>query len=140
MDTLTLFNQQILQCQDDAYTLAWYLLGDEAQAEAVMQAAAERAYHCFSARRANCRLQILGQVVDQCRGRVPSGSGPEEAGVFAGLRSLAEPERAALVLVDVLGLSYGDAAWVMGRSLKETGRLLAQARRKIMSEKEFTKA
>ena len=29
MPDLAHFNQQVLLCQDDAYTLAWYLLGSE---------------------------------------------------------------------------------------------------------------
>ena len=48
MDTLSLFNQQILLCQDEAYTLAWYLLGDEIEAEKTTQAAVEAAFRLFT--------------------------------------------------------------------------------------------
>jgi DNA-directed RNA polymerase specialized sigma24 family protein len=45
MNTLSLFNQQVLHYQDDAYTLARYLLGDDAVAEAVMQNAVQVTFH-----------------------------------------------------------------------------------------------
>jgi len=137
LDTLTRFNQQILQCQDDAYTLAWYLLGDEFKAEAVTQKAVEAAYHCFSQRHDNYRLLILQQIVNLCRERTPAAWVSAEPDIFHGMRFLAEQERVVLALVDVLGLDYPEAAWVTDKTLKEIGQLLARARRKMIDHKEF---
>lgn len=134
METLLLFNQQVLQCQDDAYTLAWYLLGDETQAEEVMQSAVEAAYSCFASGKPDCRRLILSFVVEQCRRRKPPARVPDGTAVHHRLRALPEPERAVLVLIDVLGLAYREAACIIGRPLNDIGRLLARARRKIKDQ------
>jgi DNA-directed RNA polymerase specialized sigma24 family protein len=44
---------------------------------------------------------------------------------------LLEPERQALVLIEILNLSYQDAAAVTGRPVQEVSWLLSRARRKI---------
>lgn len=136
METLTRFNQEILQCQDDAYTLAWYLLGDEEAAEAVLQKAVEASYHCFSSRNGDCRFLILKQVVDQCRTRDPIPGSLDEPGIGFGLRLLGEHERVVLVLADILGLGYREVARVTNQSYKDVGRLLCTARRKLEMERE----
>ena len=132
MDTLTrsltLFNQQVLKCQDDAYTLAWYLFESEVEAERVTQIAIEVAFHGLSARRIDCRLSILKQVVIQWRLRKPAAYSSAFATFPQDLRLLPEPERLALVLIDILQLSYAEAAWVIGYPFNKIGRLLAHAR------------
>lgn len=137
MNTLTRFNQQILQCQDDAYTLAWYLLGDEVEAEAVMQKAVKAAYHCFSERQVNCRLLILKQVANQCRERKPAARGSAALNIPFDLDCLEPSEFLILALVDGLGMNYIDAACIVDRPVQDVSRLLAQARRKIMAQKEL---
>ena len=131
MYSLAQFNQQVLKCQDDAYTLAWYLLGDEAEAQAVMQAAVEAAYHCFSRSQSDCHLRILQQVVDQLRKRNPSARHLKQSGQSHPLHFLAESERLVVVLIDLIGLDYAPAAFIMGCSRREIGCLLARARRKV---------
>ena len=128
MDTLSLFNQQVTQCQDDAYTLAWYLLGSEAEAEAVTQCAVEAAFHCFSSPRDDCRLLILKHVVRHCRGQLPAANGTPGAHMLHELQALPFGQRLALVLVDVLGLGYLDAACIADRPVKEVRWLLGQGR------------
>lgn len=134
MQTLSLFNQQVLQCQDDAYTLAWYLLDDETQAVEVMQSAVEAAYPCFASGKPDCRRLILKCVVEQCQERKPPARVSTGTALHRRLRALPEPERAALVLIDMLGLAYHEAACVIGRPLSEIGRLLARARRKVKDQ------
>lgn len=134
MDTLSLFNQQVLQCQDDAYTLAWYLLGDEAEAEAVMQSAVQATFHCFSSNRSDCRLLILEQVVEHCWRREPAVCCSFKPGIFCDLRSLAEQERVVLVLIDVLGLDYPEASFITSMPLEKIGSLLAHARKKMKDQ------
>jgi len=128
MDTLTHFNQQILRCQDDAYTLAWYLLGDEAEAEAVLQKAVEAAYHCFESRQINCHLLILKQVVNQWRERKPVTCGSLGADIFDNQQIVIQQELVVLILIDILRLSYPEASIITGIPLRKIGPLLARAR------------
>lgn len=137
MDTLTRFNQQILQCQDDAYSLAWYLLSDQVEAEAVMQKAVETAYHCVSELQVNCRLLILKQIVNLCQERKPVARGSTTLNIPFNFDSLNPSEQLVLVLVDILGMNYIDAALVTNRPVQDVSRLLALARRKMMNQKEY---
>ncbi len=132
---LALFNRQVLQCQDDAYTLAWYLLGDEALAEAAVQEAVDRAYHHGAARSKSCRLVILRAVVEQCHRRLnrpPSPNGKTgEQSIPEMLCKLPEQERQALILVDILGLTYAESAEVLRMPVEDFHPRLALARRKL---------
>jgi len=134
MDTLSLFNQQVLQCQDDAYTLAWYLLGDETEAEAVMQSAVQATFHCFSSNRSDCRLLILEQVVEHCWRRKPAACSSAEPGISYDIHFLTQHERVVLVLIDVLGLDYPGASFITGMPLEKIGSLLAHARKKMKDQ------
>ena len=137
MDTLSLFNQQVLQCQDDAYTLAWYLLGDEVAADAAMQKAVAAAFDCFVSGDEDCRLAVLQRVVEQFQRRKPAACSSAEPGIFQGLCFLADQERVVLLLIDVLGLSYPEAARVIGQPPNAIGRLLAHARLKLKDHQKF---
>ncbi|RPJ45347.1 MAG: hypothetical protein EHM21_09445 [Chloroflexi bacterium] len=148
MPDLAHFNQQVLLCQDDAYTLAWYLLGSETQAEAATQAAVLAAYH-QAVRLDDCRTVLLRQVVRQCkrrgRGFMPFGKIQNRqtadarsladarllGDAFASLQKLPDLERQALVLVDILGLSGTEAAAVLGCPVGAVQQHLAQGRRKV---------
>ena len=125
IDALSLFNQQILQCQDDAYTLAWYLLGDEGAAEAILQEAVETAFRRFSPHRGNCRALILQLVLRMCRQRPPAKE------TLPAPEPLTCLERQALVLIEILKLNYLETARITGRPAQEIARLLAHARRKM---------
>lgn len=133
------FNSLALQTQDEAYTLAYYLLGNERHAERATQAAFEQLHQHARLEFNRFRLEVLRRVVEGCRriGHIMPGR--------AGLRStlsmvahrdetihrllpLSDGERFVVVLVDILGLSYEEAAQVLGSSKKEVGRTLAQAR------------
>lgn len=138
MDTLTRFNQQILQCQDDAYTLAWYLLGDEVAADAVMQKAVAAAFDCFVSGDEDCRLTVLQRVVEQFLRRKPAACSSAEPGIFHDLCFLADQERVVLLLIDVFGLSYPEAARIIGQTSTIIGRLLAHARWKMKDHQKFT--
>lgn len=135
--TLDQFNQHVLQCQDDAYTLAWYLLGDEAKTKTVIQAAIKSSYRCFAPNRTDCLSLILKQVVNQCRGQNLNVCGSSNSGILQGLHFLTEQERVVLVLIDVLRLDYPETACVTGSPLKKIGTLLAQARRKMKVHMKF---
>jgi DNA-directed RNA polymerase specialized sigma24 family protein len=129
---LSAFNSLALRYQDDAYTLAYYLLGDEKRAAEATQAAFSRLYRRADASHDQFRLEVLRWVISVSH---PKDSHPVpvtgRGDLSEKLLKLNARERSVVVLVDVLGLNYDQAARVLGCSVKETGRLLAQARRYI---------
>jgi len=136
---LITFNTLALQTQDDAYTLAYYLLGDERHAERATQAAFDQLYQRPRLPAGLFRLEVLRRVV-ACSQRIISilpnrGVGRASQRMRATrdatlekLQALDGVERSVLVLVDVLGLDYQEAAQVLGSSKKQVSRMLAQAR------------
>lgn len=130
---LVMFNTLALQIQDEAYTLAYYLLGDENRAAEAIQVAFARLYQRPGLKFATFRRDVFQRVLLQCRAmssgvRVHLGKAGARDQVTDNLLQLNDRERAVAVLVDVLGLTYDEAASVLGCTKKETGRLLAQAR------------
>ncbi len=132
---LAIFNRQVLQCQDDAYTLAWYLSGDETLAETVVQSAIENLYRRASAGKKSYRLMILQAVVTQShqnlRRLLPMTGKTSEQSILEMLCRLPEEERQALILVDILGLSYAESAEVLRMPVQDVSQRLAWARRKL---------
>jgi DNA-directed RNA polymerase specialized sigma24 family protein len=129
---LSAFNSLALRYQDDAYTLAYYLLGDEKRATEATEAAFARLYRRVNPSLDQFRLEVLRGVISVSREGnshpVPvTGRGE----LNQQLLKLNPRERSVVVLVDVLGLNYEQAAQVLGCSVKETGRFLAQARMRI---------
>jgi DNA-directed RNA polymerase specialized sigma24 family protein len=126
---LSAFNSMALRYQDEAYTLAYYLIGDEKRAAEATQAAFARLYRRANASLDQFRLEVLRWVISTSRPanaiQVPVTGRAE---LSQQLLKLNARERSAVVLVDVLGLNYDQASRVLGCSVKETGRLLAQAR------------
>jgi DNA-directed RNA polymerase specialized sigma24 family protein len=131
MEMLTQFNQLVLQCQDDAYTLAWYLMGNETKAENVVQKAVEMAFRSIGQTAEPCRTRILRQVLRFARQRgilhLPTHA-PQAA---PALQSLPPAERQALLLIDVLNIPYPEAAAILELPEKQVARLAAQARWKV---------
>ena len=127
------FNSLALRFQDDAYTLAYYLLGDDALAARATQTAFARVFSILSRHSRISeelfRLEVLRWVLKNCR---PNGQKQTGAAVDDDLihRLLALPmdERSVVVLVDVLNLSYRAAALAVGCSEKELAKRLGRAR------------
>lgn len=143
------FNSLALQTQDEAYTLAYYLLGNERHAERATQAAFEQLHLHARLELNHFRLEVLRRVVDGCRriGQIMPNRGvlrstlrmvASQDETIQRLVPLNEGERIVVVLVDILSLSYEEAAQVLGSSKKEVGRTLAQARL-VLSEQEFAR-
>jgi DNA-directed RNA polymerase specialized sigma24 family protein len=137
------FNRQVLDCQDEAFTLAWYLLGDEALAAQALQAAVMRVYQRSAAGK-SLRWQVLRAVAEcaadpRCRLLRGFSTPAEEAGSGAReglwlanwLQDLPESERLAAALVDVLGLSIADAAAVLDQPQRVVVQRLTRARRSL---------
>lgn len=127
-----------LQVQDEAYTYAYYLLGDETAAEAATQAAFAGVARKSVRHAEQFRQDVLRGVLKGIRAVAPlvPSTGPASAGpreeITLALMRLPAVERSALVLVDVLGLNYDTAASVMGCSSKQITHLLAQGRMKFV--------
>jgi len=129
MCSLAQFNQQVLECQDDAFTLAWYLLGDEAAAEAAVQAAVMRAYHRAQSGRVDDRRLILKQVLRCCAVKIGNDSSGMPSG-YLEVHKLPAVERQVIILIDILCLNYDETAHLSNRSIRTITQRLAQARRK----------
>ena len=127
--TLSEYNARVMACQDEAYTLACYALGDDEQAEQIVQAAVGQAFWHFDGSEACCRELILSAVAESCR-----RSAAREAAGQGVFTALPIEERLAVILVDVLALSYRQAAEVMRRPTAQFARLLAQGRYRVMAE------
>jgi DNA-directed RNA polymerase specialized sigma24 family protein len=130
MPALDEYNARVLACQEDAFTLACYALGDESQAAQVVQAAVRQAYWCFDGSEGRCREQIMSAIAEGCRRSAVRGPGGPTQGVFT---ALPVEERLAVILVDVLAMNYRQAAEILRRPAAQFARLLAQGRCKVSS-------
>jgi DNA-directed RNA polymerase specialized sigma24 family protein len=122
---LSAFNHQILQQQEEAYTLAYYLLGS---AEAASQAVQIAVVQCYqqSSRGGSQRLSLLRTVLkNSLASSIPvTGADPLTRGIL----SLPQEERRTVLLVDVLGLSYVEAAQVLGTNTSRVSQWLTGGR------------
>jgi len=65
--TLEQFNQQVLDCQDDAFTLAIALVGDEQLACQIVEEAIWKVYMNGRKSAQPIHLQVLKEVILSCR-------------------------------------------------------------------------
>jgi predicted DNA-binding protein (UPF0251 family) len=119
----------LLQYQDEAYTLAYYLLSNEDQAAATL----ESVFSGLALRRGHSpnqlRLEIFQRVINTVQSPAAMAAGASRHNDLSGqLKMLNLDERTALVLVDVLGLEYAQAGWVLGIPQKILGKLVAAGR------------
>lgn len=134
---LKAFNHLVLQHQDQAYTLAYYLLGDEKRAATALQSAFLRAYAAIdSFHGGTFRGWLLRWVLTTCSDQ-PARKAPEPVSTEGELRgkllSLPSDCLATAILVDLLGLDYEEAAHASGCSPKAMSYRLARARRELGS-------
>ena len=126
---LITFNNLAVRFQDEAYTLAYYLLGDENRAAETTQDAFARLYQRAGLRLDKFRLEIFRWVLAHAHSRsgvLSRATARDE--LSRDLLRLNERERSVVVLIDVMGLSYDEAAEVLDCSKKQVGQLLALAR------------
>lgn len=126
------FNTLALRFQDEAFTFAYYLLGDEVQASEATQAAFAGLYRSEEPQLAPFRLEVLRWVLAQCRRQVQQQSPVPRfrmgEALINDLQWLGMEERSAVVLVDVIGLPYDEAARVIGIPRQHLIRSLALGR------------
>lgn len=107
--TLAEFNRQVLLFQDEAFTLACDLLGDEDTASRVTQEAFEQVYSHDWKSNGSIRLPVLHRII---QGSSKSRAILKERKNIL-LGKLAESERYVLLLVDHLSLTYEETSRVL---------------------------
>lgn len=127
--TLDQFNQQVLACQDEAFMLAISLVGEERLACQIVQEVILKVYTNGGSRTQPIDRQVLQGVILSCRraNRSPFG----EAIAIPGWKQLKRGEREVLLLVDVLGKSYQDAASILNTSWQEIVQNVAKGRLRL---------
>jgi DNA-directed RNA polymerase specialized sigma24 family protein len=123
------FNHQVLKYQDEIYTLAFYLTGDDRSASQAAQDACLQCFQKFQNANGSLRLTLLRQVMNSCR-RFPMHKNPGSECQL--LDHLSENERKAALLVDILGLTYEDALQVLDCSKDRLSLWLSQARQNLI--------
>jgi len=127
------------------YSLSYRVFGDEqAAVEAAQAGVSQAAQNIVTFRGGQFNLWLLQWVVAACRehlrtgapGRAAPGS-PAEPHTVQVLQSslccLPLNLRMALILVDVMGLEYGQAAAVLGAPREQVALWLAQARARLVT-------
>jgi DNA-directed RNA polymerase specialized sigma24 family protein len=128
--SLDRFNQQVLACQEETFTLAFSLLGDEALACEVLQEIILRVYSGWRDDDSNIVVKVLHGVIGMCRQSKPSKAytGVE---LIPGWNQLERSEQEALLLIDLLGKSYPETALVLNCSEHDLGVTVADGRCKL---------
>jgi DNA-directed RNA polymerase specialized sigma24 family protein len=146
---LNRYNSQILEIQDLAYTLAYDLCGNDEQAGELVQTACLDAYqnpqsgnfwqmHWWPPRSHPVLTQVLRCVIRGWKQSAALRSRPSDrqtAGRELHQRmgqNMNETEYQTALLVDVLGLTYEEAADVLSCSRREILQHIASARRKMI--------
>jgi predicted DNA-binding protein (UPF0251 family) len=125
------------ETQEEAFTLAYYLLGDETAALAAVEAAYARLART-GATPGGLRIETLRLVIKHSISRIKSWPRKATYDLLARkLLNLPLESRQVLALVDVLGLDYSQAAEVLGLSKGRVSQALARARR-AMSDRLIT--
>jgi RNA polymerase sigma-70 factor (ECF subfamily) len=127
--------QLALEHQDLAYTLAYFLLGDEGAATSAIQTAFLRTFQEMGRfRHGSFRGWLIQRVLEACRGQpvrfesLPAGS---QGDLTRKLFSLPVDYRSVAIMVDLLGMDYEEAAQAAGCSPKAVSHRLARARSAI---------
>jgi DNA-directed RNA polymerase specialized sigma24 family protein len=132
LPNLTNFNRLILQFQEEAYTLAFYMLGNELQACETVQKAITYAYHHPPVN--DIQLGILSNVTSLCM-QLPARAIDLEVvpEIVRRLCNIPNQERLAVILVDILGLNYAQAAIICRKPEAQISRLLSHARVRMLA-------
>lgn len=121
------FNRLVVKYQEEAYTLAFYILGDERQACETVQKVVANSFR--RPVNGNFQLRILQDVINLSsqltRHSVDPNVVPE---IVERLSAIPFQERLVVILIDILGLKYAQAAQVCRQSKDQLSRILAHAR------------
>ncbi len=126
-DTLTTFNSLVLAHQEQAFNLAWFLLGDERAAEQATQNGVLETYRQWSKGLAGpFERRLLTYVAHACE-KCKNGKNA----LHNGLSRLSFEQRLAVTLIDALGLKYEEAAFITGWPLDRFRQALAEGRQEM---------
>jgi RNA polymerase sigma-70 factor (ECF subfamily) len=138
------FSRLVVAHQAQIYSLSYRVLGDEqAAVEAAQSAVSQAARNIAGFQAGHFQLWLLGWVVSACQERLHNtglahGAARATAGPSAvqalqdKLCHLPADLRLALVLVDVTGLDYAEAATVLGATREQVSRRVAAARARLI--------
>ena len=126
---LQVYNLLVLQHQDEAFNLAYALLGNETLAEKIVGSIFHESFKRIIKNGQSFRSELLAEVVFAClrQGKLTG----ESEGVRAYLVSLTNIEKAAVVLVDSMEMDLADAVGILKISRLQLVKLLASGRSKI---------
>jgi len=127
------FNRLVMKYQDEAFSVAFYMLGNEGQAGQVVQLAVRQAFTTFKSKKPDFRIQILQLVCEGClnsQGQTP-GNRTQLSPLQKQMINLPGTERLAIILIDMLGLSYAQAGSILRQSPVQMRGLLTQGRLKL---------
>jgi DNA-directed RNA polymerase specialized sigma24 family protein len=123
---LKAYNRLVLQTQDEAFCLAYDLLGVESAADTVVQGVFLDNINQPHDSRMPFRLRVLQGVVRACLKRGDVLQGPER--IEQRLARLSNEEKVALLLVERMGFNYLEASAVLGKNIAEFRGIVAKAR------------
>jgi RNA polymerase sigma-70 factor, ECF subfamily len=128
------------------YSLSYRVFGDEQTAvEAAQSGVSQAGRNIATFRSGQFQLWLLRWVVAACLERLPKAAPgratPSEAsernsvqGIQSRLCCLPFNLRLALILVDVIGLDYAEAAIVLSTPREQVGQWVAQARARLIAD------
>ncbi|RPI85199.1 MAG: hypothetical protein EHM41_11485 [Chloroflexi bacterium] len=129
------FNRMVQQYQDEAFMLAYYFLGNEAEAVETVESAVQKAYRGGKSASRPFRLWFFRNVITECQRRrdiqrkvkteLQAG---DSTGIEAMIFSLPGKMRIVIILVDLLGLRYQEAALVCNLPVIMVQKMTAEAR------------
>jgi len=143
---LQAFNRLVSAHQAQLYTFSFRALGDERSAAESVQAALRRAQgDRHQPEAARTKLWLLRWAVAACQERLrdPGAAAPRpgknanharEPRLQGGLCRLPADLRLAVLLVDVTGLGYGEAAEVLGIAREQVSQRVAEARARLAAD------
>jgi RNA polymerase sigma-70 factor (ECF subfamily) len=141
---LEAFNRLVLECQDEVYSFAFRTLGEEQAAQETTRLIFQEAHRQLpDFRSGTFRLWLLRLAARTCMRRLKGWRGsyrnppsirtsPAENSLQACLRLIPPDLRLALILVDLEGLTYPEAAAVLNASPAKVLARLAQARQWVL--------
>jgi hypothetical protein len=120
------YNRLILQNQDEAFTLAFDLLGDELLASQVVEEAYQLEFRHSTGDPSKFRLEVLRLIIQNALKRTQVLPCLEIFGKAP--CQLTNEEKLVSILVDCLELSYQEAAVVLAKPVHSIRKLLAETR------------
>jgi RNA polymerase sigma-70 factor, ECF subfamily len=146
LEDLEAYNRLVIKHQDEVYTLAFYLLGDEQSAGEVTSSTFLQAFQrlprrlpqrLYNWKEPSLRSWLLKQVIQSAQRHPAAALQANLGGAYELCRLLHQLPvecRLAIILVDLLGLSYKEAARTAGMQADKVKACLARGR-SAMSEK-----